>query len=66
MNLRITRYLQRKGLELTDFSEDAFAHEEPLLAHIAGHSIQSKIGLGKRAGLKVRRLALKSRWVLHM
>lgn len=56
INLRVSRYLRKKGYELNDFSEDPFAHEQPVLAHIAGASVKSKIGLGSRAGLKVRRI----------
>lgn len=56
INLRVSRYLEKKGYELNDFSEDPFAHEQPVLAQIAGASVQSRIGLGKRAGLKVRRM----------
>ncbi len=56
INLRVSRYLKKKGYELNDFSEDPFAHEQPVLAQIAGASVQSRIGLGERAGLKVRRV----------
>lgn len=56
INLRITKYLKRKGFTIDDFSEDPFAHEQPVLAHIAGASIQSRIGLGEREGLRVRKI----------
>lgn len=56
INLRVSRCLRKRGYELEDFSEDPFAHEQPVLAHIAGASIQSRIGLGERAGLRVRRV----------
>jgi hypothetical protein len=56
MNLRISRYLEKKGYSLDDFSEDPFAHEQPVLAHIAGASVQSRIGIGEREGLRVRRV----------
>lgn len=56
INLRVTRFLYKKGYALDDFSEDPFAHEQPVLAHIAGASVKSRIGLGERTGLKVRRV----------
>lgn len=56
MNLRIARCLEKRGLILEDFSEDPFAHEQPVLAHITGASIQSRIGLGEREGLRVRKV----------
>ena len=56
MNLRIARCLEKRGFTLEDFSEDPFAHEQPVLAHITGASIQSRIGLGKREGLRVRKV----------
>lgn len=56
INARVTRCLRKRGYELEDFSEDPFAHEQPIFAHIAGASIQSRIGVGERAGLRVRRI----------
>lgn len=56
MSLRVSRYLGKKGITLDDFSEDRFAHEQPVLAHISGASVQSRIGIGEREGLRVRRI----------
>jgi hypothetical protein len=56
INQRVSRCLRKRGYEIEDFSEDPFAHEQPLLAHIAGASVQSRIGFGERAGLRVRRV----------
>lgn len=56
MNLRIARCLEKRGFTLDDFSEDPFAHEQPIFAHITGASIQSRIGLGEREGLRVRKV----------
>lgn len=56
INLRIARCLEKRGFILEDFSEDPFAHEQPVLAHITGASIQSRIGLGEREGLRVRKV----------
>ncbi|MFM8312949.1 MAG: transposase, partial [Deltaproteobacteria bacterium] len=56
VNLRVTRYLEKKGLTMDDFSEDPFAHEQPVLAQIAGASVQSRIGIGEREGQRVRRI----------
>lgn len=53
---RVTRFLEKNGCKLNDFSEDPFADEQPIFAQIAGASIQSRIGIGERAGLKVRRV----------
>lgn len=41
---------------MDDFSEDPFAHEQPVLAQIAGTSVQSRIGIGEREGLRVRKV----------
>ena len=56
VNLRVTRCLEKKGLTMDDFSEDPFAHEQPVLAQIAGASVQSRIGIGEREGLRVRKV----------
>ena len=56
MNLRVTRYLEKKGYSIDDFSEDPFAHEQPIFSHIAGASIQSRIGIGEREGSRVRKV----------
>ena len=53
---RVRRYLEKKGYELNDFSDDPFAHEQPVLSQILGASVQSRIGIGERAGLRVRRV----------
>ena len=54
--LRVTRFLEKKGYELNDFSDDPFAHEQPAFASILGASVQSRIALGERAGMRVRRV----------
>jgi len=56
VNLRVSRHLEKKGLTMDDFSEDPFAHEQPVLAQIAGASVQSRIGIGEREGQRVRRI----------
>ena len=56
INIRVRRLLEKCGYELTDFSEDPFAHEQPVFSEIAGASIQSRIAMGERAGMKVRRI----------
>jgi hypothetical protein len=56
INVRVRRFLERRGFELTDFSEDPFAHEQPVFSEIVGASIQSRGALGERAGKKVRRI----------
>jgi len=56
VNLRVSRHLEKKGLTMDDFSEDPFAHEQPVLAQIAGASVQSRIGIGEREGLLVRKV----------
>ncbi len=53
---RVVRYLTKKGYSIDDFSEDPFAFEQPVMAELAGASIQSRIALGERAGQKVRRV----------
>ncbi len=45
---------------MDDFSEDPFAHEQPVLAHIAGASLQSRIGIGEREGQRVRKVGEES------
>ena len=37
---RMTRFLNKKGFELSDFSEDPFAHEQPVLSTVTGASIK--------------------------
>ena len=53
---RVVRYLAKKGFSIDDFSEDPFAFEQPVMANLAGASIQSRIALGERAGQRVRRV----------
>ncbi len=53
---RVIRYLTKKGFVISDFSEYPYAFEEPLMAGLAGASIQSKIAVGERAGQRVRRI----------
>lgn len=53
---RVVRYLTKKGFSIDDFSEDPFAFEQPVMAELAGASIQSRIAIGERAGQKVRRV----------
>ena len=54
--VRVSRFLEKKGYELNDFSDDPFAHEQPAFAQILGASVQSRIGIGERAGQRVRRI----------
>ncbi len=53
---RIVRYLEKRGYNIDDFSEDPFAFEQPVLSGLAGASIRSRIAVGERAGQKVRRI----------
>lgn len=53
---RVKRFLEKKGCELNDFSDDPFAHEQPVLAQILGASVQSRIGIGDRKGERVRKV----------
>lgn len=53
---RVIRYLTKKGFVISDFSEDPCAFEQPVMAGLAGASIQNQIAVGERAGQRVRRI----------
>jgi hypothetical protein len=53
---RVFRYLTKKGFCIDDFSEDPYALEQPVMAGLAGASIQGQIAVGERAGQRVRRI----------
>jgi hypothetical protein len=52
---RVTRFLKRNGFDIDEISDDPNG-EEPLLAQIAGASIQNRSITGERAGKRVRQL----------
>lgn len=56
INARVSSLLEKRGYELNDFSEDPFAHEQPVLAGILSSSVQNRIALGEREGLRVRKI----------
>lgn len=58
---RVVRYLTKRGYTIDDFSEDPFAFEQPVMAQLAGASIQNRIALGERAGQKVRRIGSETK-----